>query len=184
MKVEIQGNSLELRIYDITKQTTDAIVNAANGTLLGGGGVDGAIHRAAGGELLEECKQVRNEVLNGKYLPTGEASMTKGYHLTAKFVIDTVGLIWNGGSNNEEELLSRCYQHSLQLAAKKGLTSISFPSISTGVYRFPMQQAAVIAMRTIANFLKERQFGEVVMVLFSKNDCMIYEMALNRILAE
>ena len=184
MKVEIDGNSLELIIGDITIQTTDAIVNAANGTLLGGGGVDGAIHRAAGSELLEECKQIRSEVLNGNYLPTGEAVITKGYHLTAKFVIHTVGPVWSGGTNNEEELLSRCYQHSLQVAAKQGLRSISFPSISTGVYRFPVEQAAFIAMREITNFLKMRQFGEVVMVLFSKNDCMVYEMALNKVLGE
>src|SRR5690606_37629266 len=115
MKAEINGNTLELKVGDITKETTEAIVNAANGTLMGGGGVDGAIHRAGGEELLEECKMIRKEKLHGDYLPTGEAVITKGYNLPAKYVIHTVGPIWTGKSETEEMKLRNCYDNALQL---------------------------------------------------------------------
>lgn len=184
MKIGINGNSLELFLGDITKQHTDAIVNAANGSLLGGGGVDGAIHQAAGGELLQKCKKIREQDLHGEYLPTGEAVATPGYNLPAAYVIHTVGPIWRGNHNNEEGLLANCYHNSLQLAAAKQLTSVSFPSISTGVYGFPVKQAARIALKTIITFLKSHAFGTVVMVLFSENDYKVYENALQSILEE
>lgn len=184
MKVKINGNKLELTLGDITKQNTEAIVNAANGSLLGGGGVDGDIHRAAGYELLQECKKIRAEILNGNYLPTGDAVITKGYHLPAKFVVHTVGPVWKGNTDNEEVLLANCYQNSLLLAAKQGLKSISFPSISTGVFRFPVGLASTIALKTIKAFLETRPFGDVVMILFSQNDYEVYETSLKNILSE
>ena len=182
MEVKINGNSLKLMTGDITKQTTEAIVNAANGTLLGGSGVDGAIHRAAGKELLVECKEIREKVLGGDYLPTGETVITKGYSLPAKYVIHTVGPVWHGNTQQEEALLSNCYQHSLQLAKEKGITSISFPSISTGVYRFPVKLASVTALQTIIHFLQNHSFGEVVMTLFSSDDYRVYENTLQQLL--
>lgn len=153
---------------DITKIEVDAIVNAANNTLLGGGGVDGAIHRAAGPELLEECRQ-----LNG--CKTGEAKITKGYKLPAKFVIHTVGPIWRGGNHNEDELLAACYRNSLQLASENGIRTIAFPSISTGAYGFPVKRAAGIAMREIYRFLNEHSDIErVLMVCFDKKTMEAY----------
>ena len=164
---------ISIIIGDITKQETDAIVNAANTSLLGGGGVDGAIHRAAGRELLEECK-----TLNG--CPTGEAKITKGYNLKAKYVIHTVGPVWNGGKYNEEEKLAGCYRNSLSLAAKNKIKSISFPSISTGVYRFPVDKASKIALREINNFLKkDKSLQSVVIVCIDKNTYDIYLSAFN-----
>ncbi|HEY4600698.1 MAG TPA: O-acetyl-ADP-ribose deacetylase [Cerasibacillus sp.] len=174
MHVEINGNELILMTGDLTKQKTDAIVNAANGTLMGGGGVDGAIHNVAGPELLKECKQIREHQLNGKYLPTGEVVITKGYDLPAKYVIHTVGPIWSQSKSNQDELLAKCYRNSLQLALDKELTSIAFPSISTGAYRFPIELAATIAMRTIIDFLKSHLFGQVIMTLFSEEDYDAY----------
>ena len=150
-------------IGDITQQTTDAIVNAANTSLLGGGGVDGAIHRAAGPQLLEECR-----TLNG--CKTGEAKITRGYNLKAKYVIHTVGPVWNGGKNNEEEKLADCYKNSLSLAIKNKITSISFPSISTGIYRFPTDKASKIALKEINSFLKkDKLLQSVLIVCFDKN---------------
>ncbi|GFZ75690.1 O-acetyl-ADP-ribose deacetylase [Compostibacillus humi] len=184
MKAEINGNTLELKVGDITKETTEAIVNAANGTLMGGGGVDGAIHRAAGEELLEECKMIRKEKLHGDYLPTGEAVITKGYNLPAKYVIHTVGPIWTGKSETEEMKLRNCYDNALQLAKERGITSISFPSISTGVYRYPVKLASVVALTTIIEFLKRESFGKVVMTLFSEGDYDVYKAALERLLQE
>ena len=145
---------------DIVKAKTDAIVNAANTSLLGGGGVDGAIHRAAGPELLAEC-----EMLHG--CATGEAKITKGYKLKAKYVIHTPGPIWRGGKWGEEELLANCYKNSLALAKEYGIKTIAFPSISTGVYRFPVEEAARIAIREILQFLKyDDSIEQVTVVCF------------------
>jgi O-acetyl-ADP-ribose deacetylase len=161
MKIElIQG--------DITTLKADAIVNAANSSLMGGGGVDGAIHRAAGPGLLEECRR-----LNG--CATGEAKITKGYNLPAKFVIHTVGPVWYGGHKNEEALLENCYRNSLKLAAENNLKTLAFPSISTGAYRFPFEKAAHIAYKTISNFLDSNPLPEkVYLVVFSESDRALF----------
>ena len=154
---------------DITKVKVEAIVNAANKTLLGGGGVDGAIHRAAGPKLLEECKK-----LGG--CETGEAKITKGYNLPARYVIHTVGPIWQGGEYNEEENLASCYKNSLKLAVENNIKSIAFPSISTGAYGFPIEKAAPIALREVKNFLeKNKAIEQVIFVLFSETDFQIYQ---------
>jgi len=158
---------------DITKQTTDAIVNAANQTLLGGGGVDGAIHRAAGPELLAECR-----TLNG--CPTGEARITKGYNLPAKWVIHTVGPVWHGGNRGEPELLANCYRHSLALAEQHGIRSIAFPSVSTGVYGYPKEEAAAIAVRETKKFLQSHALPErVCFVCFDPLTYDIYQKLLS-----
>jgi O-acetyl-ADP-ribose deacetylase len=164
---------ISIIIGDITKQETEAIVNAANTSLLGGGGVDGAIHRTAGPELLEECK-----TLNG--CPTGEAKITKGYNLKAKYVIHTVGPVWNGGKYKEEDKLANCYRNSLSLAVKNKIKSISFPSISTGVYRFPVDKASKIALLEINNFLKEdKSLQNVIIVCYDKNTYDTYVSSFN-----
>ena len=148
---------------DITQLEVDAIVNAANKSLLGGGGVDGAIHRAAGPELLEECK-----TLGG--CETGYAKLTKGYNLKARYVIHTVGPVWNGGTRREDQLLANCYQNSLQLANEKGLKSIAFPAISTGVYRFPIDRACRIVFESIRNYLKsDDSINEIYLVCFDQD---------------
>ena len=163
---------LEVFQGDITKLQVDAIVNAANTTLLGGGGVDGAIHRAAGPKLLEECR-----TLGG--CPTGEARMTQGYELPAKYVIHTVGPVWNGGKRKEPERLESCYRNSLEIAQKKGLRSLAFPCISTGVYHFPKDLAATIAVKTVREFLKKApNIQKVVFVCFSKEDADLYQALL------
>lgn len=154
---------------DITQQITDAIVNAANETLLGGGGVDGAIHRAAGPELLAECRRLRGCL-------TGQAKITKGYRLPARWVIHTVGPIWLGGGYGEDKLLASCYRKCLELAFETGLKTIVFPSISTGAYGFPVQRAAEIALSEIQKFLSETGFVEkVTMVCFDAKTLQAYQ---------
>jgi len=160
---------------DITEQAVDAIVNAANTSLLGGGGVDGAIHRAAGPGLLEECRKLQG-------CRTGHAKMTKGYSLPAKWVIHTVGPVWRGGSGGESGLLADCYRNSLSLAETSGLKTIAFPSISTGVYRFPVEQACRIALSETKRFLEENEgIEKVVFVCFSNSDCECYRTALEEL---
>ncbi len=151
-------NRIQIIQGDITKQSVDAIVNAANNSLLGGGGVDGAIHRAAGPELLEECHQ-----LNG--CPTGAAKITKGYNLPARWVIHTVGPVWQGGVNREDQLLASCYRSSLQLAQEYEINTIAFPSISTGAYRFPVERASQIAVAEIRNFLVTNSLPQLVLIV-------------------
>lgn len=154
---------------DITKLEVDAIVNAANTTLLGGGGVDGAIHRAAGPQLLEECR-----TLNG--CPTGEAKITKGYKLPAKWVIHTVGPVWSGGTRNEDAKLESCYQNSLKLAQDNNIESIAFPAISTGVYRFPLERATKIAVKTAKTALdKTSNIKRIIFVCFSDDALKVYK---------
>jgi O-acetyl-ADP-ribose deacetylase (regulator of RNase III) len=159
---------IELVQGDITKQHVDAIVNAANQKLLGGGGVDGAIHRAAGPKLLEECRKIGG-------CPTGEARITEGYRLPAKYVIHSVGPIWHGGRHGEDDLLAGCYRNSLRLAEKHKLRTVAFPSISTGAYRFPIERASRIALETVGEYLKKsREIERVVFVCFSKEDLKVY----------
>lgn len=163
---------LQIISGDITKQKVDAIVNAANCSLLGGGGVDGAIHRSAGPSLLEECKK-----LGG--CETGQAKITKGYNLPAKYVIHTPGPIWRGGKNKEAELLASCYRASLKLAEDNGCKTVAFPSISTGVYRFPLEKAADIAVNTILDYVSSSPtIQKVYMVCFDETTRAAYEKAL------
>ncbi|MEW6302283.1 MAG: O-acetyl-ADP-ribose deacetylase [Verrucomicrobiota bacterium] len=158
---------------DITQQPVDAIVNAANTTLLGGSGVDGAIHRAAGPELLEECRK-----LGG--CPTGQARITKGYKLPAKWVIHTPGPFWGGGEFGEDELLAGCYRNSLKLAAENGAKSIAFPAIGTGAYRFPLEHATFIAVGEAKKFLETNTTVEqIVFVCFADKDVKCYEYVVN-----
>ena len=159
---------------DITRLEVDAIVNAANQVMLGGGGVDGAIHRAAGRELYEACLDVP-EVGPGIRCPTGEARITPGFRLPAKFVIHTVGPVYRDGKHGEPEKLAACYRNSLALAAENGCRSIAFPCISTGVYGYPVADAAKIAVREVTEFLKTHDGIEVVFCCFSSEDKMIYE---------
>jgi O-acetyl-ADP-ribose deacetylase (regulator of RNase III) len=170
-------DKIEIIQGDITQLEVEAIVNAANEKLLGGGGVDGAIHRAAGPELLAACKE-----LDG--CPTGEAKITKGYNLPARYVIHTVGPVWHGGDRNEKNLLASCYRNSLQLAVDHKLRSIAFPSISTGVYRFPIVQASRIALRVILDFITSDEASpRVVVTCFSEQDLETYRSVYQELLA-
>lgn len=163
---------VEAVLGDITTELVDAIVNAANETLLGGGGVDGAIHRAAGPELIEECR-----LLGG--CPTGQARITSGYRLPARFVIHAVGPVWSGGAEGEAEFLASCYRNSLQLADHHGARSIAFPAISTGVFGYPMAEATAIAVRTVTQHLSGNTRLELVkFVCFSEADLAVYRREL------
>jgi len=179
---EVMVNQARLAIIqgDITKQATDAIVNAANPGLMGGGGVDGAIHRAGGPAILEECKQIVTE--QGR-LPTGKAVITTGGNLPAKHVIHTVGPIWQGGNKGEAALLESAYRESLKLAAEQKLTSVSFPSISTGAYGYPVAEAARVAIRAVVSFLTEQTTSvkDVVFVLFDSRTYQAYSSALEEV---
>ena len=164
---------LEAVCADITTLNIDAIVNAANSSLLGGSGVDGAIHLAAGPELLEECRALRG-------CHTGEAKVTAGYRLPAKFVVHTVGPIWSGGLAGEAELLASCYRHSLDAATAINARSVAFPCISTGAYGFPFVEAATLAVHTVANYLLPTSVERVIFCCFSQDDLVVYEDVLRR----
>jgi len=177
MEVTVNKTKVSTIQGDITKQATDAIVNAANSGLMGGGGVDGAIHRAGGPSILEECKEI---VARQGRLPAGRAVITTGGNLKARYVIHTVGPIWHGGSGNEDELLRSAYYECLKLATENKLGSISFPSISTGAYGYPVDEAARIAINTVVSFVKEQatSLKDVVFVLFDSRTCQTYCSAL------
>ena len=179
---EVIINQAKLAIIqgDITKQAADAIVNAANSGLMGGGGVDGAIHRAGGPAILEECKQI---VAKQGRLPTGKAVITSGGNLPAKHVIHTVGPVWHGGSKGEAALLESAYRESMKLAAEQKLASIAFPSISTGVYGYPVTEAAKVAIKTVASFHagQATSVKEVVFVLFDPTTYQAYASALEEL---
>jgi O-acetyl-ADP-ribose deacetylase (regulator of RNase III) len=171
---EFLDGRVRVVVGDITKQDTDAIVNAANSSLLGGGGVDGAIHRAGGPQILEECREIRRTRFP-EGLPSGEAVITSGGKLSALYVVHTVGPIYGNQEGREAELLANCYHNSLILAVEKNLASVSFPSISTGVYGYPRAEAAEISSRTIENFLsKDRQLSEVRLVFFRAEDAQTF----------
>jgi len=176
MEVMIGGAKLELVEGDITRQDTEAIVNAANSSLLGGGGVDGAIHRAGGPQILEECRQIGG-------CPTGEARLTTGGNLKAAYVIHTVGPIYQGGGHREAELLASCYRESLKLASSKGLTSLAFPAISTGAYGYPLTEAARIAIKTVLDYLTQHQEIRLVrFVLFGRPTYEVYQKVMREFL--
>jgi len=176
----INKTKLSLLQGDITRQSTDAIVNAANSGLMGGGGVDGAIHRAGGPAILEECKQIVSRI--GR-LPTGESVITTGGNLKARHVIHTVGPVWHGGHSGEPELLASAYRQSLRVAMERGLKSVSFPSISTGAFRYPAKLAATVALETVIAFLhQEESLEEVVFVLFDDATYQTYAQALEGLL--
>ncbi|HBM16761.1 MAG TPA: O-acetyl-ADP-ribose deacetylase [Lentisphaeria bacterium] len=162
-------NKIRLIKGDITGLKVDAIVNAANSSLLGGGGVDGAIHRSGGSQILEECTRIGG-------CPTGEAVITSGGKLSAKYVIHTVGPVWHGGNRNEQQLLANCYSNSLKLAAGKRIHTIAFPNISTGIYRFPKELAAKIALETVNEFLSDNNsIKEIIFVCFDDENYNIYK---------
>ncbi len=178
MKFEPLQSFLDGRVQvvvgDITKQDVDAIVNAANSSLLGGGGVDGAIHRAGGPEILEECREIRRTRFP-EGLPTGEAVITTGGRLPALYVIHTVGPVYGEHRGKEAELLANCYHNSLTLAVEKNLASIAFPAISTGIYGYPLDEAAAVSSQTIENFLAtDRQLKEVRLVFFQAPDAQVF----------
>ncbi|MBS7631762.1 O-acetyl-ADP-ribose deacetylase [Candidatus Bathyarchaeota archaeon] len=171
----IGKSQLKILQGDITEQDTDAIVNAANPSLMGGGGVDGAIHRKGGPKILEECRKIRAAAWP-KGLPTGKAVITTGGRLKAKYVIHTVGPVWRGGSRDEAKSLAEAYMNSLRLAVDKGLRSISFPSISTGAYGYPIDEACKVAVSTVIDFLTNNgRIDEVRFILFSSRDFEVYK---------
>ena len=179
-KSMIGKTKLVLMQGDITRQMTDAIVNAANSGLMGGGGVDGAIHRAGGPAIKEECKQIVAKI--GR-LDTGQAVITTGGNLPSKYVIHTVGPVWHGGSHGEPDLLASAYRECLKLATERELTTISFPSISTGAYGYPVAEAAEIALRTLISFLRDMStmLEEVYFVLFDNGTYRAYKLALDKL---
>jgi len=178
----VNKTKLSLLHGDITRQSTDAVVNAANSGLMGGGGVDGAIHRAGGPAILEECKQI---VTRQGRLPTGDAVITTGGNLNARHVIHTVGPVWHGGQSGEPELLASAYRQSLKVAAERGLKSVSFPSISTGAYGYPTRLAAAVALETVIAFLHQGEaLEEVVFMLFDDATYQTYAKALEALLPE
>jgi O-acetyl-ADP-ribose deacetylase (regulator of RNase III) len=169
---------------DVTNQDVDAVVNAANSSLLGGGGVDGAIHRAGGPRILEECREIRRTRCQGG-LPTGEAVITTGGNMRARHVIHTVGPVWAGGGHNEEKELAKAYRNSLRVAEEKSLRSIAFPSISTGAYGYPKDEATAIAVKAVRDYLQRgSNMEEVVFVLYSPQDYSLYMELAPRILVE
>lgn len=171
-------NKVEILKGDITKINADAIVNAANSSLRGGGGVDGAIHRAGGPAILEECRQI---VARQGKCPTGEAVITTAGKLPAKFVIHTVGPVWNGGNKNEAVKLASCYRNSLELAVNKACKTVAFPCISTGVYRYPIAEAAKVALQTVLEFLeKTRDIEKVMFVAFDEENFLVLKKELQR----
>jgi len=170
---EIEG-TIKLVMADITTLEVDAVVNAANSSLLGGGGVDGAIHRAAGPELLEECRKLCG-------CPTGEARITSGYRLPARFIIHTVGPVWSGGGNGEDDLLASCYRNCFALAELHGIKTIAFPAVSAGVYGFPMERACRIALREMVSHLEKSDMN-VAAVCFSERALECYQVALQEFL--
>ena len=172
METKVGKATVELLQGDITGQDTDAIVNAANRTLLGGGGVDGAIHRAAGPQLLAECRTLAG-------CETGDAKITKGYNLKARYVIHTVGPVYHSAGKKAPQLLASCYRRSLELASQNKLKSVAFPSISTGAYGYPLEEAAPIALKTAMDYLKDHPDIQLVrFVLFGQDACQAYEKAL------
>ena len=180
MELVINKTRLALVQGDITIQATDAIVNAANSGLMGGGGVDGAIHRTGGPAIMEECRKIREKI--GR-LPAGKAVITTGGRLKAKYVIHTVGPVWHGGTSGEAELLASAYRESLKLADEKGLKSISFPAISTGAYGYPLEPAARVALQTVLDFMsQDKSLEEVVLVLYDSATYQIYAETLRKLM--
>ncbi|MBN1214529.1 MAG: O-acetyl-ADP-ribose deacetylase [Candidatus Lokiarchaeota archaeon] len=174
MEIKFNNTIVKLIRGDITHEKVDAIVNAANSSLMGGGGVDGAIHRAGGPSILEECKII---VAKQGRLPTGEAVITTGGNLPCKFVIHTVGPVWNGGEKNEPILLQNAYYNSLKIGALNKINSIAFPSISTGIYGYPIEKASIIALNTVKNFLENENhsYQEIRFIVFSEIDYLVYQ---------
>lgn len=185
MKITLGKTNIEMLEGDITEKNTDAIVNPANSSLMGGGGLDGAIHRKGGPSILVECQRIRETVWPDG-LPTGKAVITTGGKLKTKYVIHTVGPVWSGGYSGERELLADCHSNCLALATSKGLISLSFPAISTGAFRYPIELASEVALKTTSTYLaraKENPIEEIAFVLFTSNDLRVYEETAKRIFA-